>query len=63
MSGFTFTDLLHMNKHYDLLAPHKYSNISNYLDFDSNTPDIILLYGTAITYGIFKFIIKRAVKM
>jgi hypothetical protein len=32
MSGFTFTDLLHLNKHYDLLTPYRYSNFFIILD-------------------------------
>jgi len=27
MSGFTFSDLLHMNKHYDLLSTQKFSTL------------------------------------
>jgi|LakMenEpi03Aug12_release.lakeMendotaPanAssembly.Ray.scaffolds.fasta_scaffold1175740_1 hypothetical protein len=29
MSGFSFTDLYHINKHYDLLSPQRYSMYFN----------------------------------
>lgn len=63
ISGFTFSDLVHMNKHYDLLAPQRFSKHALNLDLESNAPDLVMFYSAVITLKVLKFIVKRSVKM
>lgn len=63
ISGFTFSDVVHMNKHYDLLAPQRFSKLASNIDLESNSPDLVMFYSAIITLKIFRFIVKRSVKM
>ena len=59
MSGFKMDSITHLNEHYDLLEPQKYSTDWDIIDIDTNIADLSLFYFMVAIPKILSFIVRR----